>query len=72
MTCVRCGSNSHTVATCPWPTNERPAMKRIFILLAALAVSGCAGLQTDWRLQLEMEYSTPAADKPLPAPVVKP
>lgn len=35
-------------------------MKRTLIALAVLAMlSGCAGLQTNWRLQLDMNYSTP-------------
>jgi hypothetical protein len=45
-------------------------MKRPLLLLLALALSGCAGLHTDWRLQVDMQYSTPGG--PLPAPVVKP
>lgn len=28
-------------------------------LLLAAALSGCAGLQTGWMLQLQMRYSTP-------------
>lgn len=47
-------------------------MKLSLVLLAALALSGCAGLHTQWRLQLDMQYSTPDKDSPLPAPVVKP
>lgn len=37
------------------------------LLLAALASAGCSGLQTAWRLQLEMRYVTPE-DKPDAAP----
>jgi hypothetical protein len=46
-------------------------MKFSLILLAGL-LSGCAGLHTQWRVQVDMQYSTPDKDAPLPAPVVKP
>lgn len=40
-------------------------MKRTLIALSVLALlSGCAGLQTNWRLQLDMSYSTPDERKP--------
>jgi hypothetical protein len=47
-------------------------MKRTLIILAmAAALSGCTGLQTAWRLQLDMRYVTPD-DTPPPAAVVPP
>jgi hypothetical protein len=43
-------------------------MTRFLITIAMLALlSGCAGLQTNWRLQLDMNYSTPE-DAPKKAP----
>ena len=45
-------------------------MKTIATIAVALALAGCAGLQTDWVLQMQMRYSTPA-DKPA-APAAPP
>lgn len=39
-------------------------MKPLAIILATFMLTGCAGLKTAWRLQLEMQYATPEETKP--------
>lgn len=41
-------------------------MRAAAAIVAALALAGCAGLQTEWALQLQMNYLTPV-DQPAPA-----
>jgi hypothetical protein len=43
-------------------------MKPALIALAILCLTGCAGLQTTWRLQLQMIYMTPDDAPPAPPP----
>jgi hypothetical protein len=46
-------------------------MKKTLIALAVLALlSGCAGMNTAWRFQMDWGYMTPQ-DKPEPAPIPK-
>ncbi len=40
-------------------------MKKITIIVAAVLLSGCAGLSTVWSFQMDMGYVTPQ-DKPAP------
>lgn len=47
-------------------------MKRTLIALAVAAMlTGCSGLQTRWRFQVDMNYATPE-DAPAPAAAVDP
>lgn len=38
-------------------------MKRAILFVSLMMLTGCAGLQTDWVLRVQMQYSTPS-DKP--------
>jgi hypothetical protein len=68
MTCTWCGANDHERSRCPWPTHFKGASMRLAsTLLLAAALSGCTGLQTAWRLQLDMRYVTPDDTPAAPA-----
>lgn len=43
-------------------------MKTSILIFAAMLLSGCAGLNTTWRFQMDMIYMTPQ-EKPAPTPI---
>ena len=64
MPCTLCGSDNHNRAQCPW--KDQTLTKIILATMAALVLSGCAGLNVSW--VATASYNTPATTSAILTP----
>jgi hypothetical protein len=59
MTCTVCGSPHHTRSPCP----RKDALKRIALTLAALLLTGCAGLSVNFDAAVSYRSDVPLGQR---------